>query len=81
MKRSKRNDNLLPKIVVSFWPARRDSNPRPSESESAAISSFATSGNIKYIGRLNAVSLCAVTAAVYSAEVKALADRQPNNRH
>ena len=26
------------------WPARRDSNPRPSESESAAISSFATGG-------------------------------------
>ena len=30
-----------------FWPARRDLNPRPSESESAAISSFATGGNIK----------------------------------
>ncbi len=27
-----------------FWPARRDLNPRPSESESAAISSFATGG-------------------------------------
>lgn len=27
-----------------LWPARRDSNPRPSESESAAISSFATGG-------------------------------------
>ncbi len=26
------------------WSARRDSNPRPSESESAAISSFATGG-------------------------------------
>ena len=29
-----------------FWPARRDSNPRPSESESAAISSFATGGYV-----------------------------------
>ena len=27
-----------------FWPARRDSNPRPLESESTAISSFATGG-------------------------------------
>ena len=31
-----------------FWPARRDSNPRSSESESAALSSCATSGNIKF---------------------------------
>lgn len=31
------------------WPARRDSNPRPSESESAAISSFATGGNITIV--------------------------------
>ena len=30
--------------AVFHWPARRDSNPRPSESESAAISSFATGG-------------------------------------
>ena len=27
-----------------FWPARRDSNPRSSESESAALSSCATGG-------------------------------------
>lgn len=31
---------------TSDWSARRDSNPRPSESESAAISSFATGGYI-----------------------------------
>ena len=30
------------------WPTRRDSNPRPPESESVAISSFATDGNITY---------------------------------
>ena len=29
-----------------FWPARRDSNPRPLESESTAISSFATGGGM-----------------------------------
>ena len=29
-----------------YWPARRDLNPRSSESESAALSSCATSGNI-----------------------------------
>lgn len=32
----------------SHWPTRRDSNPRPPESESVAISSFATDGNITY---------------------------------
>ena len=32
----------------SHWPTRRDSNPRPPESESVAISSFATDGNIFY---------------------------------
>ncbi len=31
---------------TSDWSARRDSNPRPSESESAAISSFATGGKL-----------------------------------
>ncbi len=31
-----------------FWPARRDSNPRPLESESTAISSFATGGYVPY---------------------------------
>ena len=31
---------------VFSWPARRDSNPRSSESESAALSSCATSGYI-----------------------------------
>lgn len=31
-------------FVSTLWSARRDSNPRPSESESAAISSFATGG-------------------------------------
>ena len=30
--------------LLLFWPARRDSNPRPLESESTAISSFATGG-------------------------------------
>lgn len=30
--------------AVFHWPARRDSNPRPLESESTAISSFATGG-------------------------------------
>lgn len=33
-------------FMFLLWPARRDSNPRPSESESAAISSFATGGYI-----------------------------------
>ena len=31
-------------VTLSFWPARRDSNPRSSESESAALSSCATGG-------------------------------------
>ena len=39
LKSQKRLSNAL-----FAWPARRDSNPRPSESESAAISSFATGG-------------------------------------
>lgn len=30
--------------TLSLWPARRDSNPRSSESESAALSSCATGG-------------------------------------
>lgn len=33
---------------IPAWPTRRDSNPRPPESESVAISSFATDGNIFY---------------------------------
>ena len=33
-------------FVSTLWPARRDSNPRPLESESTAISSFATGGNL-----------------------------------
>ena len=32
---------------IFFWPARRDSNPRSSESESAALSGCATSGYIR----------------------------------
>ena len=28
--------------LLNYWPARRDSNPRSSESESAALSSCAT---------------------------------------
>ena len=39
-----------------FWPARRDSNPRPSESESAAISSFATGGCADIIAQKKAGS-------------------------
>ena len=35
--------NHHPQGVVVFWCARRDSNPRPSESESDALSSCATS--------------------------------------
>ena len=35
---------LLASRGFYFWPARRDSNPRPLESESTAISSFATGG-------------------------------------
>ena len=35
------------KVPSFFWPAQRDSNPRSSESESAALSSCAMSGNIK----------------------------------
>ncbi len=31
-------------VMLSLWPARRDSNPRSSESESAALSSCATGG-------------------------------------
>ena len=31
-------------LPTYFWPARRDSNPRSSESESAALSSCATGG-------------------------------------
>ena len=31
-------------FMFLLWPARRDSNPRPLESESTAISSFATGG-------------------------------------
>ena len=38
------------------WPARRDSNPRPSESESAAISSFATGGCANIIAQKKAGS-------------------------
>ena len=38
------------------WPARRDSNPRPSESESAAISSFATGGCADIIAQKKAGS-------------------------
>ena len=44
-KRKPRSKGCKPyNCVVFLWPARRDSNPRPSESESAAISSFATGG-------------------------------------
>lgn len=44
-KRKPRSKGCKPyNYVVFLWPARRDSNPRPSESESAAISSFATGG-------------------------------------
>lgn len=32
-------------LKKSRWPARRDLNPRPPESESVALSSCATSGN------------------------------------
>ena len=39
-----------------IWPARRDSNPRPSESESAAISSFATGGCADIIAQKKAGS-------------------------
>ena len=37
MKRTKRNDNLLSKIVVSFWSWWRDLNPRPIDYESIAL--------------------------------------------
>ena len=36
-------------VQVFVWPARRDSNPRSSESESAALSSCATGGNIHFM--------------------------------
>lgn len=36
------------RVEALDWPTRRDSNPRPPESESVAISSFATDGNITY---------------------------------
>ena len=47
------NPFLKKKFPVSMrreisWPARRDSNPRSSESESAALSSCATSGIIRH---------------------------------
>ena len=35
-------------LVFCFWPAQRDSNPRSSESESAALSNCATGRNIKF---------------------------------
>ena len=35
-----------------FWPTRKDSNLRPSESESDALSSCATGRNIKFLGTL-----------------------------
>ena len=37
------------------WPARRDSNPRSSESESAAISSFATGGYITILIQISLI--------------------------
>ena len=43
-------------MLAVFWPARRDSNPRPSESESAAISSFATGGCADIIAQKKAGS-------------------------
>ena len=43
-------------MLAVFWPARRDSNPRPSESESAAISSFATGGCANIIAQKKAGS-------------------------
>ena len=43
-------------ITVDLWSARRDSNPRPSESESAAISSFATGGCADIIAQKKAGS-------------------------
>ena len=36
------------RLTCRFWPARRDSNPRSSESESAALSNCATDGNILF---------------------------------
>lgn len=46
-------------IASAFsWPARRDSNPRPSESESAAISSFATGGCADIIAQNKSISKC-----------------------
>ena len=41
---AKRPDLSDRQIRSLCWPARRDSNPRPLESESTAISSFATGG-------------------------------------
>ena len=38
---------LMKHCYVKLWPARRDSNPRSSEPESDAISSFATSGKLQ----------------------------------
>ena len=49
--RTEKNQHSTPKRELLIWPARRDSNPRPSESESAAISSFATGGKHNYYKR------------------------------
>ena len=44
-KHHSKKPNLSSRQIRLFcWPARRDSNPRPLESESTAISSFATGG-------------------------------------
>ena len=43
-KRASQSEARFLHAGLACWPARRDSNPRPSESESAAISSFATGG-------------------------------------
>ena len=50
-------------MLAVFWPARRDSNPRPSESESAAISSFATGGCADIIAQKKAGSKSSGRAA------------------
>ena len=45
-KEKHKKSTILRPYSFYVWPARRDSNPRSSESESAALSNCATSGNV-----------------------------------
>ena len=75
--------------TLFLWPARRDSNPRPLESESTAISSFATGGNIGEMPLLKAsfivhhfASLCKRVFATFRKFIHQPAQpRQPKTKN